>query len=229
MIFKIQTRRLQWALRSQFRFVFVDGPFESGAGPGVLPVFAGCEPYFRWLIPDSPNPEEDQHRVRHVLRNVVAKEGGDFVGVLGFSQGGRMAAGLLADQQNGEAMGLPYFQFGVFLCGSHPPLSLALSRPSIPARPSKDVDEHGEMREPDEDEIIHIPSVHVRGTLDPHFEKGRRLGKFFGRESAIELEFNMGHHLPGAGGDTTSDKGDTDRIVDAILKVYGEFLPDETA
>ena len=86
------------------------------------------------------------------------------------------------------------------------------------------MDEHGETREPDEDEIIHVPSVLVRGTLDQHCEKGRRLAKYFDPETANVLVFNMGHHLPGAAGDTTSDKGDTQRIVDAILKVYPDHM-----
>ena len=225
LIFKIQTRRLQWALRSTFKFVFADGPFTSGAGPGVLPAFADCEPYFSWLDRESPTPEQDQRRVRQVLKKVIKDDGGEFVGVMGFSQGGRLTAGLLADQAEGNAgEGIPNWKFGVMLCGSYPPLSLSLAKSPL-AKPSQGTDEHGETREPDEDEIIHVPSVLVRGTLDPHGEKGRRLEKYFDPETAIILVFKMGHHLPAAAGDTTSDKGDTQRIVDAILKVYSDSSP----
>ena len=224
LIFKIQTRRLQWALRSLFKFVFVDGPFESGPGPGVLPAFAGCEPYFAWLKPNSPTPEQDQMRVRQALKKAIKEDGGEFVGLVGFSQGARLTAGLLADQVEGNAPeGIPLWKFGVMLCGSFPPLSISLAR-SPSAKPSQGVDEHGETREPDQDEIIHVPSVLVRGTLDPHCEKGRRLVKYFDPETANVLVFKMGHHLPGAAGDTTSDKGDTQRIVDAILKVYPDHI-----
>ena len=225
MIFKIQTRRLQWALRSTFKFVFADGPFESGPGPGVLPAFADCEPFFRWLNPDSQFPEQDQRRVRQMLRKIIKDDGGNFVGVLGFSQGARLTAGLLADQEERNAWeGIPIWKFGVMLCGSFPPLSLSLARTPT-TKPSQGIDEHGETREPDEDEIIHIPSVLVRGTLDPHGEKGRRLVRYFDQETAIAMAFKMGHHLPGAAGDTTSDKGDTQKIVDAILKVYADSQP----
>lgn len=227
MIFRIQTRRLQWAFRSTFKLVFVDGPFLSGPGPGVLPVFAGCEPYFRWQILDSDTPEQDQRRVRQVLAKVIKDDGGEFVGVLGFSQGAKLTAGLLADQEEGNAAaGMPDWKFGVMLCGAYPPLSLSSARaPST--KPSQGVDEFGEMRAPDDDEIIHVPSVLVRGTLDPHCERGRRLARYFDEETAISLVFKMGHHLPGAAGDTTSDKGDTQRIVDAILKVHADHLPYE--
>ena len=164
--------------------------------------------------------ERDQQRVRAVLRKAIAEDAGtgEWVGVLGFSQGGMMTAGLLADQEEGEETGLPEWQFGVLLCASYPPLSLSRARGYT--APKGMVDEHGEMREPEEKEIIRIPSVHVRGKLDPHFEKGRRLAKFFDQDTSFHLEFVMGHNLPGAAGDTTSSKGDTDKIRDAVLRVY---------
>ena len=164
--------------------------------------------------------ERDQQRVRAVLRKAIADDAGtgEWVGVLGFSQGGMMTAGLLADQEDGEETGLPEWQFGVLLCASYPPLSLSRARGYT--APKGMVDEHGEVREPEEKEIIHIPSVHVRGKLDPHFEKGRRLAKFFDKDTSFHLEFVMGHHLPGAAGDTTSSKDDTDKIRDAVLRAY---------
>lgn len=220
-IFKIQTRHLQRSLQSHFRFVFIDAPFESGAGPGVLPVFEGCDPFYRWTVPESQNHEQDQRHVRQVLREAIKNDEGDgeFVGVLGFSQGGRMAAGLLADLEEGEATGLPYWQFGVLICAGYPPLSMSTSRLGG-AKPKGEVDGHGPLREPGEEEIIHVPSVHVRGTLDPHLEKGRRLVKYFDEKTRISMEFVMGHHLPAAAGDTTSRKGDTDEIRDAILRAF---------
>ena len=133
-----------------------------------------------------------------------------------------MAAGLLADQKEGEATGLPYWQFAVLLCASYPPLSMSSERAR--KEPKGVVDEHGEDLEPERREIIRIPSVHVRGTLDPHCEKGRRLAKYFSRETSINMEFVMGHHLPGAAGDLTSSKGDTDAIRDAILRVFAGDL-----
>ncbi|MCJ1453283.1 hypothetical protein MMC28_003629 [Mycoblastus sanguinarius] len=229
LIQKVQTRRLQWALRDHFHFVFVNGPFEAPAGPGILPAFEGCAPYYRWAVfpfgPDE-NTLREQQRCRQVLRNAVIEDGGDFVGILGFSQGAREAAGLLADQEQGTSVNMPHFQFGVFLCGSHPPLSISSFR-SGAAVQEKPMDNHGRVRDPSEDEIIHTPSVHVRGTLDQHLEKGRRLAKFFNPATRIDLEFTMGHHLPGAAGDTTSSKGDTDKIKEAILQAYGDMSTSE--
>ena len=227
MIFKIQLRRLQWMLRSTFKLVFADGPFPSGAGPNVLPTFADCEPFLRWWNPNGPTPEQDQIRVRQELKKVIHDDGGEFVGVLGFSLGGRLTAGLLADQVEGNVMeGMPNWKFGVLLCSAYPPLSLSLAK-SPSTKPSQGIDWHGETRVPDEDEIIHIPSVSVTGSLDPHCEKGRRLSRYFDPEMATVLEFTMGHNLPGAAGDTTSDKGDSQKIVDAIMKAYRNGSPPE--
>ena len=221
MIFKIQLRRLQWALRPYFKFVFVSGPFESGPGPGVLPVFEGCGPYYRWESPEGLDKALGQLKVRELLKTAMEEDGGEFVGLIGFSQGARMVTGLLADQEEGENEGMPVWKFGVLLCGSYPPFSLSASRKQI-VEPEKK-DKHGEIREPAVGEIIRVPSVHVRGTKDVHCEKGRRLAKFFGDK--IEFEFEMGHHLPGAAGDTTSPKSATADIADAVLRQYGVEPP----
>jgi hypothetical protein len=48
-IFRIQTARLRNALRDHFTFFFVDAPFPAEPGPGVLPFFEGCGPYYKWV------------------------------------------------------------------------------------------------------------------------------------------------------------------------------------
>lgn len=151
--------------------------------------------------------------MRQVLREAVAKDGGEFVGVLGFSQGGMQTSGLLADAERGEDTGLPRWEFGVLLCATYPPLSMEFARELARGDGWKGKrDRHGEVREVEEGKIIRVPSVHVRGTLDPHCEKGRRLGRWFDEETRIVMEFEMAHNMPGA-------TGDTYRIRDAILKV----------
>lgn len=219
-IMKIQLRRLTSALREHFTFVFVTALLESGPGPGVLPAFADCGPYFRWMAPEGEDQAPLQRKVRELLRDTISSDGGEFVGVLGFSQGARMAAGLLADQEEGENEGMPEWKFGVLLCGSYPPGSLSASREPAPGvNNSVRRDEHGEIREPDTREVMNVPTVHMRGLQDIHLEKGRRLSKFFSNK--IEFEFDQGHHLPGAAGDTTSPKTATADLADAILTQYG--------
>ena len=215
-IFKIQTRRLIFVLRNHFKFVFVSAPFDSVPGPGVEPVFTDCGPFHRWLAPEGQPEYPAQLKVRELLKQTIRDDGGDFVGVLGFSQGARMTAGLLADQAEGNNAGMPNFDFGVLLCGGQPPMSLNAAKTPYKAARS---DEHGPIFEHRDFELIDSPTVHVRGTQDPHFEKGKRLAGFF--SDKIELEYNMGHHQPGAAGDTTSPKNATMEIAEAILTQYG--------
>lgn len=223
-ILQIQLRRLVSALREHFTFVFVTAPLESGPGPGVIPAFADCGPYYRWMAPEGEDQAPLQMQVRVLLKNTIVDDGGEFVGVLGFSQGARMAAGLLADQEEGESKGMPEWKFGVLLCGSYPPGSLSASRRPIPEVNGHVMrDTHGETREPDSEEVIRVPTVHMRGLQDIHLEKGRRLSKFF--SDKIEFEFDQGHHLPGAAGDTTSPKTATTDLANAVLTQYGVEVP----
>ncbi|MDI1487420.1 MAG: hypothetical protein OHK93_006690 [Ramalina farinacea] len=251
-IFKIQTRHLARTLAPYFRLIYVDGPFPSDAGPGVLPVFVDCGPYYRWMPPESfedveAGVQEQVVAARRTRERVVdaikrdeerevEKAGGkggvgEVVGVLGFSQGARMAAGLLADQAaSGDEKGItgmPEWKFGVLLCGSYPPYSIA-NAGKRPEEFKGAKDEHGVLEPPAEHEVMgDVPTVHVRGLRDPHLEKGRRLGRYFGGEKE-EMEFEMGHYLPQAAGDVASGgKNATVEIRDAILRAWRKSQGEE--
>ncbi|RMZ83569.1 hypothetical protein DV738_g1128, partial [Chaetothyriales sp. CBS 135597] len=101
---KIQARRLIWALSTQFRFIFANAPHQGAPGFGMLPVFASCAPFYRWVTRRwtlgagdvEQAPADEVALVDDVLDELVAREcGGDWgrvVGVMGFSQGARIAA-----------------------------------------------------------------------------------------------------------------------------------------
>lgn len=220
LIFKIQLRRVSWALHEHFRFIFVDAPFLSAAGPNVLPVFADCGPYYSWVAPKDQDQAQAQKKVREVIRKVIQENGGHFVGLLGFSQGTRLVAGLLADQQEGTSVGMPEWKFGLCICGSYPPLSLSVSK--RPPGQAEGAASEGKMWEPSEEIVIDLPSVHVRGLLDKNLFRGRSLAKYFSPQKRVEMEFQMGHNLPGAADDKTSEEGATQRIADAVLATYSE-------
>lgn len=205
----------------------------------MLPVFAECGPYFRWMPPDDYSTSGPEAGVavqkasaektrRKIVKAVEEEEGGEVVGVLGFSQGGRMAAGLMADQEEGRAYpGMPHFRFGVLLCASYPPYSMKNAGKS-PADWPRGMDEHGMLNVPKGEVMITLPSVHVRGLLDQHLEKGRRLRKYFGGKSCVDLEFEMGHHLPQAAGDVASGgRKATNEIRDAIVEAWKEGQGDK--
>jgi predicted esterase len=189
-IFNVQTIRLQRALSSHFKFVFLDGPFPGPPGPGVLPIFEDCGPFLRWT--KSPSDGNLPEETKTLISNVCNET--EFVGVLGFSQGAKLAAGLLLEQQVRKREG---FRFGILLMGISPPLVSGLS------------DEDKKTR-------IAVPSVVVLGKEDPWRNDGRRLyAEFWEAGKASLLELEIGHRLPNA-------EAENKMIVSEILRLYRE-------
>jgi len=138
-IFKVQCGRLQGELKNDFEFVFFEGPFDCGAGPGVLPFFneKTYAPYKSWFKSreslDGSGYEETGkdgvERVWQLIRD--AGPGGEWVGAMGFSQGSRIVGGLLLDQQLRAQAGFRNdieLKFGILCMGSGPPMVSEMSR-----------------------------------------------------------------------------------------------------
>ena len=205
MIFSVQTARLQRALRNQFKFIFVDAPYETTPGPGVLPIFKGCGPYYRWIVREG----EDDRKIRNTLYHRVEEpDAGGIVGVLGFSQGCRMAAGLLQDQQDGCESIPAGFKFGVFVCGAYPPIRLS-------KKFSLSIPSGADMTEEANDELITIPSIHVHGLQDQWLENARTLAGYFDKSTSQVMEFDMDHQMPAV-------QANTDKLAQAILRAHEE-------
>lgn len=133
-IYEIQCSFLTALLAHEFQFEFFEGPFDSIAGPGILPAFGGFEPYKSWFSKGESNghnwTEQDSLEwVWTMMEERRAGQGGEWVGVMGFSEGTRIASGLLLDQQRREKLGLrpavPSIQlrFGVLCMGGGPPMA----------------------------------------------------------------------------------------------------------
>ncbi|KUJ21327.1 uncharacterized protein LY89DRAFT_609880 [Mollisia scopiformis] len=188
-IFQFQTATLQHLLSKTFTFIFLDGPFETRAGPGVLPFFDGCEPFFRWKSKSDDNvfaTEEVEDEVRTLIRETL-KTRDDWVGILGFSQGGRMAAGLLAEQERREEVGEEEegagFKFGVFVMTPEPPMTGLVYEEGVEVR-------------------IQSPSVLVSGKKDFWYESSKRMReKYFEEETSKLVEFDVDHRMPNASAD----------------------------
>jgi predicted esterase len=189
-IFGIQTIRLTRALSNHFNFIFLDGPFPGPPGPGVVPVFEECGPFRRWTR--SPSDATLPEETKKLIADACEKT--EFVGVLGFSQGAKLAAGLLLEQQ---VRGRKGFRFGVLLMGVCPPLVEGLS-------------------DKEKGQRIGVPSVVVLGKEDPWMEEGRRLyEEFWEKGKASLLEFDIGHRLPVL-------EAENQTIVEEILRLYRE-------
>lgn len=214
LIFTFQTRRLVKFLRPHFRLTFIDAPNECAPGPGVLPFFEGAGPYYQWI---SRN-EKEEEQVRKRIEEALGKDdggAGPFVGVIGFSQGARVAAGLLHQAQDRKGDGLiTGLRFVVLMNGSYPPLRQS----SSPSTTFPRLSEHIQREWNDQHEgVIHTPSIHVHGSRDSALPLSKLLAKCFDPSSTTVLEYDNGHHLP------VSDD-DTKVIADHILGVYNESL-----
>ncbi|OAP61242.1 hypothetical protein AYL99_03443 [Fonsecaea erecta] len=193
-VFKIQCRRLLWNLEKQFRFVFVQAPIEGTPGFGMLPVFASCAPFYRWVTRKfkagesdrEPTPREEVEALDRIILRAMEENGGvdSFVGAIGFSQGARLVPGLLLRQKieerdSGRGQSRWKFKFGVMIGGPFPPISL-----------SEDVDVA------DYELLKQVPTVHAWGR-DDHVKPGcLELMKACDSDHCFHMDFEGGHHLP---------------------------------
>lgn len=109
-IFRAQCRGLFAQLKTQFRLVFAEAPFASHEpGPDVGAVYGQWGPFRRWLRyrPDQPwiPPADVARAIDYACEHAMVEDDvsngatGEWVAVLGFSQGAKVAASLLYRQQ----------------------------------------------------------------------------------------------------------------------------------
>ena len=193
-VFKIQSRRLLWNLEKQFRFVFAQAPIEGTPGFGMLPVFASCAPFHRWVSRKFKNgdlesdvegtPAEEVETLDRILTKVMDENGGveNFKGIIGFSQGARLVPGLILRQKIEErdtGSSKWNFKFGVMIGGPFPPI--CLSEPV-------DAKDYSLLKE--------IPTVHAWGKED-HVKPGcLEMLKACESDHCFQMDFDGSHHLP---------------------------------
>lgn len=134
-IFEIQCTQLEILLKSDFEFVFFNGPFLRDAGPGILPAFDDYAPFYNWfkvgddgsytLLDGSGYDESGRDGIMRV-KALMKEKGGEWVGLIGFSQGSRVVAGLLLDQQRCAEQGRAHesfnLKFGLLCNGGKAPM-----------------------------------------------------------------------------------------------------------
>jgi len=229
--FRLQSRALIARLQSTFRLVFADGPFLCDPGPGIVPVYADYAPFRRWLrwLPehkeiDAESAVEEIWYQLKLCMDEDDREGatGEWVGLLGFSQGAKVSASLLYEQQvREEKMGKgkagTNWKFAVLLAGRAPLVSL--SEDSAGCKALVDAAEISEGFEKVETDVwdgwrkLEIPTVHVHGLLDPGLHLHRRLKDQYCEPSSVTLvEWEGIHRVP-------IKSKDCQMIVDAIMDV----------
>lgn len=204
-IFRAQARALIRHL-PDFRLVFADAPYLSEPGPGVVPVYETWGPFRRWLRWKNHHPELDDSTAADTIISGLEQckeddEGvGPWVALLGFSQGAKIAASLLYEQQirrEREGYADTDYRFGVLLAGRGPLLSFSHHSVSpalmTPAQLS--------MQEFDypfpSPHVLRIPTIHVHGLQDIGLPYHRKLAwQYCDPKTSTTIEWNGNHRVP---------------------------------
>ncbi|KAJ6119128.1 hypothetical protein N7523_003408 [Penicillium sp. IBT 18751x] len=203
-IFKAQCRVIRNHLADSFRLVFADAPFPSPPGPDVTSVYGDWGQFRAWL----PLPTINEYVIDKIDESIAAAMNADdragatgpWVGLLGFSQGARVAASLLFRQQwyslhpavcfdpkDVGAFAPTEYRFAVLLAGRGPLIEMCA---------------RGDNVQPEFD-LLQLPTIHVHGLQDPGLEMHRDLLRCCLSSSARLVEWDGDHRVP----ITTKDVG----------------------
>ncbi|RDW56513.1 hypothetical protein BP5796_13154 [Coleophoma crateriformis] len=228
-IFNLQCRSLTLQLNKQFRLVFAQGPFFCEPHPAIIPVYKEYEPYrlwMRWLQTQQNLPAdvvigEIDYNIRTAMQSDQGT--GEWVGLLGFSQGANVAASMLYERQqrisvekNPDAVGFAgeKWRFGVLLAGRAPLVGLSeLTENDEALRVAGEVPNWtADMKTPVGGKLK-LPTVHVHGLLDAGLALHRKLKDLYcDEEFASLIEWEGDHRVP-------FKTADVRRVVDATLLV----------
>jgi len=131
---------------------------------------------------------------------------GEWVALLGFSQGAKLSASLLYRQQVHEELFGKHrtgtnFRFGILIAGRGPLISLdpdLILNPPLPdASQITDGQPPGGKRYFQNSHVLRIPTLHVHGLRDDGIELHRHLFRYFCDENSRTLvEWDGDHRLP---------------------------------
>ena len=215
-IFRAQCRVLISALKSKCRLCFAQAPSPSQAGPDVTLVYGDWGPFRAWLRWRPEDPERDaQLAVREIetsLRTAMAEDDekgatGEWVGLLGFSQGAKICASLLLSQQirtekhGAQSIIGPTFRFAVLLAGRGPLVSLGpelITVPGVVDAASFPVTTlPAEDRPLKTEDLLRIPTIHVHGLKDSGLRLHQELLNRYCDPRCIRLvEWDGEHRVP---------------------------------
>lgn len=207
----------------------------SQPGPDVSAVykaFGPCRAWLRWRPEDPPLNTVDAVALNEAaLRDAMREDDeaggrGEWVAVLGFSQGAKIGASLLFDQQLRAEMGMrrrddwPDFKFGVLLAGRGPLVSLTPELGTLPGMAeasSCSVLSPSEERDfPPMERLLKVPTVHVHGLQDPGLEYHRNLlRRCCAAKSARLVQWEGEHRV-------SIKSKDVGVVVDAIFSIARE-------
>ena len=207
-IFRMQCRVLEKHLGHTFRLVYAQGPLtEVEPGPDVMYVYKDYGPFRAWL---RDNRMSGVWTSRDIAAGIdaalalamtaddAAGATGDWVGLLGFSQGAKVAASILYRQQR---CGGSSFRFAVLFAGRGP---LVWLMPELPLPPGLvDAATPATLLAPawlpqgSDEHILSLPTIHVHGLKDPGLDRHRDLlREYCSPLQAKLLEWEGDHRMP---------------------------------
>ena len=180
----------------------------------MISTYANLRPFRRWLRLESeqPNPGHDAicRDIDRVLREAMLDDNalgatGDWVAIMGFSQGAKVAASLLLRQQlRTQKLGRDHagfdFKFAVLLAGRAPLVNLDTDLAGSLALADADELTTGAFAQvpgslqQGSDHILHLPTLHVHGKKDPGIAHHRRLLSDFCKAGTTRLVEWDGDH-----------------------------------
>jgi predicted esterase len=204
-IFKAQGRRIFHPLRDLLSFNFASAPFASKPGPGMRPAYEDSGPFWRWHCDmmaidafDITETEVLQERdnVRQLILNILKDNERPVVGIMAFSQGARVATGLLlylerlGHQGKLANAGLPRLQFAVLSSATYPPLYLD--------QETEDWVRAGGLELiRSQNHKVSLPTLHLHGSVDPWRPESEKMkAEFFAETTSSVVVFTGGHQLP---------------------------------
>lgn len=239
-IFQLQCRSLMAKLSAHFRLVFADGPYPCPPHAAITPVYDESHgPFYRWLRYEDFHEALDacdaSRAVLKQCRSAMDADDeigamGDWVAVLGFSQGAKMAASLLWLGEWLDPRPLPSpmsmdvrFRFAVLLAGSAPVVMLDPTG-ALQAERSPHVDTADTVglkfqdwpESSDGEHAIGLPTLHVHGLQDPGLARHKKMLELYCKPGTAKVvHWNGGHRLP-------FKPSDVQMIVNEILEMARE-------
>lgn len=222
-IFKAQGRGIFRTLHNEITFDFVNAPFPSTPGPGMRPIYEDSGPFWRWqcdmsavesfdITEDEVLAERDQ--VREMILRQLRKMGCGVIGIMAFSQGARVATGLLLYLERLRQVDklaelkLPSIGFVVLNSATFPPLHLDQATEDWTKSGGRgddaSMDEGTSGLRVASERKVTIPSLHLCGSTDPWRPESEKMkADFFAGASSSVIEFTGGHQLPIRAPDTS--------------------------
>lgn len=229
-IFQLQCRAFKWHLGHEFRFIFAQAPFPSTPGPDVTAVYRDYGPFRAWIRRVHEDEDQDlcaseaSTLIQSAINDAIVADDrlgatGEVIGVLGFSQGARIAASILYNQQLRSqrlgidpqttpqtATGWPHFRFAVLMAGRgrlvwltpDAPMPATLVRPVQPAGlPPQMLDDAANWNGMQVEDKLKLPTVHVHGIEDAGLDFHRLLNKRYCLpSSSTVVEWQGEHRVP---------------------------------